>query len=64
MYICVHPCLRSLGRNPLCRRQPGQAGIGQITKHLIPLMSATVAMLFLITYFPGLTRVILWLLAR
>jgi C4-dicarboxylate transporter DctM subunit len=41
-----------------------KAGIGQITRHLIPLMGATVAMLFLITYFPGLPRVILWLLAR
>jgi C4-dicarboxylate transporter DctM subunit len=41
-----------------------KAGIGQITRHLIPLMGATVAMLFLITYVPSLTRVVLWLLAR
>jgi C4-dicarboxylate transporter DctM subunit len=41
-----------------------KAGIGQITDHLIPLMGATVAMLFLITCFPGLIRVVLWLLAR
>jgi C4-dicarboxylate transporter DctM subunit len=38
------------------------AGIGAITRHLIPLMAATVSMLFVITYFPSLTKVILWLL--
>jgi C4-dicarboxylate transporter DctM subunit len=37
------------------------AGIGAITRHLIPLMAATVSMLFVITYFPWLTKVILWL---
>ena len=35
------------------------AGIGAITKHLIPLMVATVSMLIVITYFPSLTKVIL-----
>jgi len=37
------------------------AGIGAITRHLIPLMAATVSMLFVITYFPSLTRLILWM---
>ena len=37
------------------------AGIGAITRHLIPLMAATVSMLIVITYFPSLTKVILWL---
>jgi C4-dicarboxylate transporter DctM subunit len=37
------------------------AGIGAITRHLIPLMAATVSMLFVITYFPSLTRLILWI---
>lgn len=37
------------------------AGIGAITRHLFPLMAATVSMLFVITYFPSLTKVILWL---
>jgi C4-dicarboxylate transporter DctM subunit len=41
-----------------------KAGIGEITRHLIPLMAATVSMLLVITYFPGLTKVVLWLLAR
>jgi C4-dicarboxylate transporter, DctM subunit len=41
-----------------------KAGIGEITRHLIPLMAATVSMLLVITYFPGLTKVILWVLAR
>jgi C4-dicarboxylate transporter DctM subunit len=36
------------------------AGIGAISRHLIPLMAATVSMLFVITYFPALTRVITW----
>ena len=36
------------------------AGIGAISRHLIPLMAATVTMLFVITYFPSLTRVITW----
>jgi C4-dicarboxylate transporter DctM subunit len=38
------------------------AGIGAITKHLIPLMSATLLMLLVITYVPQLTRVIQWIL--
>jgi C4-dicarboxylate transporter DctM subunit len=41
-----------------------KAGIGEITRHLIPLMAATVSMLLVITYFPSLTKVVLWLLAR
>lgn len=32
------------------------AGIGAITRELIPLMSATVAVVFLVTYWPALTR--------
>jgi len=40
------------------------AGIGAISRHLIPLMAATVSMLFVITYFPALTKVIVWLFMR
>jgi C4-dicarboxylate transporter, DctM subunit len=40
------------------------AGIGAISKQLIPLMSATVLMLFVITYVPSMTRVIVWLFMR
>jgi C4-dicarboxylate transporter DctM subunit len=40
------------------------AGIGAISRHLIPLMVATVSMLFVITYFPSLTRVITWFFIR
>ena len=43
------------------QRLLADAGIGAITRHLIPLMAATVSMLFVITYFPSLTKVILWL---
>jgi C4-dicarboxylate transporter DctM subunit len=32
------------------------AGIGAITRALVPLMSATVAVVFLVTYWPALTR--------
>jgi len=32
------------------------AGIGAITRALIPLMAASVSVLFLVTYWPGLTR--------
>jgi C4-dicarboxylate transporter DctM subunit len=32
------------------------AGIGAITRELVPLMSATVAVVFLVTYWPALTR--------
>jgi C4-dicarboxylate transporter, DctM subunit len=32
------------------------AGIGAITRELIPLMSATVAVVFLVTYWRALTR--------
>lgn len=32
------------------------AGIGDITRALIPLMAASVAVLFLVTYWPALTR--------
>jgi len=38
------------------------AGIGAITKHLIPLMGATLFMLLVITYVPQLTRFIQWIL--
>ena len=34
------------------------AGIGEITRALLPLMAATVAVLMLITYFPWLTRIL------
>jgi C4-dicarboxylate transporter DctM subunit len=34
------------------------AGIGEITRALVPLMAATVAVLMLITYFPWLTRIL------
>ena len=34
------------------------AGIGEITRALVPLMAATVTVLMLITYFPWLTRVL------
>ena len=37
------------------------AGIGAISRQLIPLMTATVLMLFVITYFPVLTKVVVWL---
>jgi C4-dicarboxylate transporter, DctM subunit len=40
------------------------AGIGAISKQLIPLMTATVLMLFVITYVPSMTRVIVWLFIR
>jgi C4-dicarboxylate transporter DctM subunit len=40
------------------------AGIGAITRHLIPLMTATVLTLFLITYVPALTKVVLWIIMR
>jgi C4-dicarboxylate transporter DctM subunit len=40
------------------------AGIGAISRHLIPLMAATVSMLIVITYFPALTKVIVWLFMR
>ncbi len=35
-----------------------KAGIGEITKHLIPLMAATLIVLLIVTYVPDLTRVI------
>jgi len=38
------------------------ASIGAITRHLIPLMAATVSVLILITYVPSLTSVLVWLL--
>ncbi len=37
------------------------AGIGAISRQLIPLMTATVLMLLVITYFPVLTKVVVWL---
>jgi len=40
------------------------AGIGAISRQLIPLMTATVLMLFVITYVPSMTRVIVWLFMR
>jgi C4-dicarboxylate transporter DctM subunit len=40
------------------------AGIGAISRQLIPLMAATVSMLLLTTYVPSLTRVVVWLFMR
>jgi C4-dicarboxylate transporter DctM subunit len=40
------------------------AGIGAITKHLFPLMGATLLMLIVITYVPQLTRFIQLILLR
>ncbi len=40
------------------------AGIGAITKHLMPLMGATLLMLIIITYVPQLTQFIQWMLLR
>jgi C4-dicarboxylate transporter, DctM subunit len=40
------------------------AGIGPITKHLMPLMGATLLMLIIITYVPQLTQFIQWMLIR
>lgn len=39
-----------------------KAGIGEITKHLMPLMAATVVVLLIVTYVPDLTRIIARLL--
>lgn len=39
-----------------------KAGIGEITKHLMPLMTATVVVLLIVTYVPDLTRIIARLL--
>jgi C4-dicarboxylate transporter DctM subunit len=40
------------------------AGIGAISRQLIPLMTATVLMLLVTTYVPSLTRVVVWLFMR
>ncbi len=40
------------------------AGIGAISRQLIPLMAATVSMLLVTTYVPSLTRVVVWLFMR
>jgi C4-dicarboxylate transporter DctM subunit len=40
------------------------AGIGAISRQLIPLMTATVLMLMVITYVPSLTRVVVWFFMR
>jgi C4-dicarboxylate transporter, DctM subunit len=37
------------------------AGIGEVSKHLMPLMAATVLMLVVITYVPQLTKIVQWL---
>ena len=34
------------------------AGIGEMTRSLVPLMAATVTVLMLISYFPWLTRIL------
>ena len=60
--IALHP--PPVGGTLFVAANLAKGGISQIIRHLIPLMGATVDMLFLITYFPGLTRVMLWLLAR
>jgi C4-dicarboxylate transporter, DctM subunit len=35
-----------------------RAGIAEVSRHLLPLMAATVAVLFLVTYVPSLTRLL------
>jgi C4-dicarboxylate transporter DctM subunit len=40
------------------------AGIGAISRQLIPLMAATVSMLLVTPYVPSLTRVVVWLFMR
>jgi len=40
------------------------AGIGAISRQLIPLMTATVLTLLAITYMPSMTRVITWFFLR
>ena len=37
------------------------AGIGEVSKHLMPLMAATVLMLVVITYVPQLTKIVQWM---
>jgi C4-dicarboxylate transporter DctM subunit len=38
-----------------------EAGIGAVTKHLIPLMAVTLLMLIVITYVPQLTKIVQWM---
>ena len=38
-----------------------KAGIGAITKHLIPMMTVTFLVVLIVTYIPATTKVILWL---
>jgi C4-dicarboxylate transporter DctM subunit len=38
-----------------------KAGIGAITKHLIPMMTVTFIVVLIVTYIPATTKVILWL---
>jgi C4-dicarboxylate transporter DctM subunit len=38
-----------------------KAGIGAITKHLIPMMTVTFLVVLIVTYVPATTKVILWL---
>jgi len=45
-------------RHPFCRGKHCEAGIGPVSRHLIPLMAAAVVVLFIITYVPQLTQVI------
>lgn len=37
------------------------AGIGEVSKHLMPLMAATLLMLVVITYVPQLTKIVQWM---
>jgi C4-dicarboxylate transporter DctM subunit len=41
-----------------------KAGIGAITKHLIPMMTVTFIVVLIVTYIPATTKVILWLFMR
>jgi len=41
-----------------------KAGIGAITKHLIPMMTVTFLVVLIVTYMPWTTKVILWLFMR
>ena len=38
-----------------------KAGIGEITRHLIPMMTVTFLVVLIVTYVPATTKVILWL---
>jgi C4-dicarboxylate transporter DctM subunit len=41
-----------------------KVGIGAVTRHLIPLMTATFIVVLLVTYIPATTKIILWLFMK